>query len=187
MIMNKLETLVFSLATSKSKKITAEMINKAADDLNVDRKVAHRAWKNYSQLDVQNERFSRRFKDGKNVGKYKKTRNLWQRKNMVLNSRRVYFKTAAKVILEIKNTNAKVFEVLKKYNIGRDQYYGWLEDLTISGKLLGRKIFDWTQYPKKDVKEIIRFAKYPERFIEHSIMEIAKLDRLNTVLDEYLK
>ena len=185
--MNTLETLIFTLATSKKKKITNQMINTLADQLQVDRQKAKRAWKNYSQLDVQNERFSRRYKDGTKAGKYKQSQNVWQQQNLILTNRKVYFKTAAKVILEVKNTDAKVFEVLKKHRIGRDQYYGWLEELTISGKLLGRKVFDWTQYPKKDVKEVIRFAKYPERFIEHPVLEVAKLDRLNTVLDEYLK
>jgi hypothetical protein len=185
--MNKLETLIFTLATSKIKKITNKVVNEFADTLGIDRAKARRAWKNYSQLDVQNKKFSRKFKDGKNVGKYKPSYNTWQKENLVLKNRKVYFKTAAKVILEIKNTKAKVFEVLKKYNIGRDQYYSWLEELQISGKLLGRKIFDWTQYPKKDVKEIIRFAKHPERFIEYPLFDVAKLNRLNTVLDEYLQ
>ena len=184
--MNTLQTLVYTLATSKSKKITNTMINNVADKLGISRDKARRAWKNYSQLDVKNERFSRSFKDGSKVGRYRQTQAVWARANLVSTSRRVYFKTAAKVILEVKNTDQKVFEVLKKYNIGVQQYYSWLEELNISRKLLGRTVFDWTQYPKKDVKEVIRFAKHPEKFIEFDVLDVAKLDRLNTVLDEYL-
>lgn len=185
--MDTLQELVFNLATSKKKTIDTKTINEAADKLNISRSRAQRAWKNYSQLDVKNEKFSRRYKDGSNVGKYTKVQSIWQKENVVTVSRKVYFKTAAKIILQIKNTDAKVFEVLKSYRIPKTQYYEWLEELNISGRLLGRTIFDWTQYPKKDVKEVIRFSKYPEKYIGRNVLETAQLNRLSTVLDEYLK
>ena len=189
--MNKLEELVYVLATSKVKKITPKMIAAEAERLGVKIGKAKRAWKNYSQLDIKNDRFSKRFKTGSYVGlltdETRAYAKNWQKTKLPQSCRRVYFKTAAKVILEVKNTPAKVYEVLTKYDVSRAQYYKWLEELTITGKLLNHKIFDWTKFPKKDVKEIIKFTKHPERFITYTVLAAAQLERLGTVMDEYLK
>ena len=189
--MNTLEQLVYTLATSKAKKITSQSVNAVADKLGIDRKVAKRAWKNYSQLDVKNQKFSLRLKHGGFVGTTtvarRKSQAQWTRSNVPLKGRRVYFKTAAKIILEIKNTDAKVYEVLKANNVSRDQYYSWLQEMNISGKLLNHLVFNWAKFPKKDVKDIIKYNKYPARFIESTVLESAQLERLGTVMDNYLK
>jgi len=189
--MNKREQLVYTLATSKAKKITPELVIAVGNKLDITKNVALRAWKNYSQLDVKNQKFSRKYKTGDFVGarseKDVQYAKIWAREKFPHPTRKVYFKTAAKIILEVKNTDAKVYEILDAHEVSRTQYYQWLESLTITGKLLGHKVFDWTKFPKKDIKDVIKFCKHPERFIEESILDTAQLDRLNTVMDNYLK
>lgn len=188
--MNTIQQLVFTLATSKAKKITPKMVAAVATKLGVKKNVAERAWKNYSQLDVKSENFDRRFTSGTYVGKRKPKEVVyaknWMKTKFPHPTRVVYFKTAAKVIMEIKDTDKQVYEVLDKYRVSRTQYYNWLEELNISGKLLGHVVFDWTKFPKKDVKNVIKYCKYPDRFINYSVLDTAQLERLNTVMDEYL-
>jgi len=188
--MNKLQELVYTLSTSKIKKITEEIVITEATTLGIDANVAKRVWKNYAQFGVISETFDRRVITGttpKPTVEEKEYAKNWKRAKFPHKSRKVYFKTAAKIILAVKNTDKKVYEVLDEYKVSRTQYYAWLEELTIKGTLKGKKIFDWTQYAKKDVKEIIQYSKQPEKFIKSDVMYTAQLERLNTVMDSYLK
>ena len=52
----------------------------------------------------------------------------------------------------------KISEFLIEKQINANQWYKILKDFRISGKILGRKVLDFTKYSKLDIKALIAYA-----------------------------
>jgi hypothetical protein len=178
------ENLVNLQVTSGKEKLSVNDIYGEADKLGINHTTAVNAWYRYLELDS----LDGNLKHGKYVGKDTTAQKKWAKKNAPCNSRIVTFVEAAKIILEVKNNpSTAVYKILKKHKVSTIQYYNWLYDLNVSGHLLGTKVFDWEQYVKKDIKMVISFKRNPNKFSNLSKTEVAKLNLLSKVMDDYLK
>ena len=98
--------------------------------------------------------------------------------------------TAGNIIKEYMSSDLNSREIANKYNISLNQFYSWIHELTISGKLLGRTVLKPSKYDKLPVIDVIWLRKKPHS-TRKSIKRLSTLkrqcyQRVADVLEAYL-
>lgn len=101
---------------------------------------------------------------------------------------------ACAIIYEYMATDINSRELCNKHNISIAQFYGWIHDLNVSGRIVasdGNKlILNWNKYGKVEVKDVIWLRKKPETSRKSilclSQLELTAYNRVADVLEMYL-
>ena len=183
--MTKKQNGCLQLATTKVKKITNTLIAEVATNVGLSFTSMKNAWENQERFDTADLRETQ---NG--------TKKLTDKQKKLVNAKnKEYFKglkvqvltpkQACGIIREYIFTDIKAIELLRKYSLNKDQFYKLLADLEVSGKVLGKKIFDPSQYSKAPLKQVIRLSKGKKVTLDWP-EQLTGLTRKLTVLDFYL-
>ena len=71
--------------------------------------------------------------------------------------------------------------MVSKHKISEKTYYKWIYEMNTKGTLLGRTIFDYTKYSKKNIKDVIIYCKPKQTGKRYP-----KVKNINTDYAEYL-
>lgn len=63
-------------------------------------------------------------------------------------------------IFDFDSSRGSALRFFKKYKINYHQFYSWLRELTLHGTILGRKIYDPSEFNKMSVRTAIRLEQY---------------------------
>lgn len=148
---------VNELASSTSKKITNLMIKNTAKKYGLTKDSLKTAFTNFMNFGKVDLRYA---------GKRRKSKL-----NFVSPTKLPYYpwkkitsKEAGNLLHEyIFSWGDTAKEFSRKYQLNLMQLYSWIKELTISGKLLGRKVLDPRKYMKIDVKNVIVLEKYSKK------------------------
>lgn len=180
---NKKVLVCYELSGLNVKKITEDHIIEAAKKYNIPLRSAKKAWKIFQET------------GGKKVdkrGSGSKPRILMTAtiKPLYTKKRVVTADEAAEAILEYMTTDIKSIELCNQYRITPEQFYNWINELQVSGTLLGRKVLNHNKYAKIEILDVIRISKRPnttkKSIIALTELERAAYERVGTVLKKYL-
>jgi transposase-like protein len=184
-VLQRKENGCYNLATSGVKKITTEMIATEAIKQGLSFDQMNLAWKNYVQFDRVDLR-------SKNLDSLRTE----EQKVQLMKHNSLYFEgnkrqnfsdeQIANVIKEYTFTDIKVVKLLDKYKLDAHQFYEWIRELNVSGKIGNKQVLNPSKYSKTNLKVVIRYSKKPHLFKNKSKLEVAKLERVKTVLAKYL-
>jgi len=185
-VLSRKEQGCFNLAISGVKKITPNMIATEAIKQELSFNQMNRAWKNYVQFDRVDLRTT------KNM-----TKTLTEEQKVQMRKYNgLYFEglkvqqitdeQAANILKEYIFTSIKAIRILDKYKMDKNQFYNIIKELNVSGKIGNKQVLNPTKYSKTNLKEVIRYSKKPHLFENKSKLEVAKLERVKTVLEKYL-
>ena len=173
------------LAEKTDKKITLPVIKKTADTVKMPAHILVNAWKTFQE--TGGSYVDKRVSTLKGTIKMKPTVKVANiKKNKKINA-----KKAAEIILEYMTSNKlNSRELCNKYNISLAQFYGWINELSVSGTLMGHMILDVTEYAKLPVVDVIWYNKYPNtqrKSIKYlTTLQRKQYSRVATVLLKYL-
>jgi hypothetical protein len=174
---------VINLVDLKVKKVTPAMIRTEAKSLGLSFQVLNKAWNNFVEFEV----VDLRTKDGKSAKINSTVQQLYNKNYFKgLKRQNLTVQQSCNVLREYIFTGIKAVDLLKKYSLDKDQFYGLVHELNVSGSILGKRVLDPKKYAKTNVKEVIRFVKKPHLFKTTGLLHRAHLQRVVTVLDKYL-
>jgi hypothetical protein len=184
-ILSKKENGCYNLATSGVKKITPKMIATEAVKQGLSFGQMDRAWKNYVQFD----RVDLRTKDTSKAMTQEQKDQMKKYNGLYFEGLKVQQLTdeqASNILKEYIFTGIKAVKILDKYKMDKNQFYNIIKELNVSGKVGEKQVLNPAKYSKTNLKEVIRYSKKPHLFKNKSKLELAKLERVRTVLAKYL-
>ena len=192
----KKNAFIVAMNQIKSTRISDEKMRQQAKDLGLSFEAAKKAYENVTISAVPSVDRRVKYEDG-----YTPIATLEANKAAYAqNSRDKYMKAthgvsknvtpseAAKIIIDVMNSDKRVWAVLVENGITYNAYYKWLWELEVYGTLLGRKVLDFKKFNKYPVVDMIRIKKYPNGSINKnkSLLEISNLYRVSTILENKL-
>lgn len=185
--MTKKEELCLRLSQYEKESITREDIIIEGFRGGLSENSAILAWNNYIQTSVPDRRATNGGKTGeiKMISSYN-PEDIPTKKGIKTK------KEAAGIILEyMKKRELTSRDIAIKHNITVKQFYSWIKELNVSGKLLGKKILNPLKYHKCEVKDVIWLKKVPtsqrKGIRKLNILEYSFYKRTGNVLETYLK
>lgn len=146
------------LCKSNTKHITPAQIKYCVKNFNLSKKQVETAYRNFLNFDKVDLRY-------KNIDCSYTKSNInfdWVatiKKRKYFKKKDVTSKEFGALLHEyIFNSNKKMLDFLEEKEFCVVQYYKILKDFSISGKLLGRKVLDFSKYKKINVNTLISFA-----------------------------
>lgn len=160
------------LVNLKAKKINKTHIVAAAKLVGLSTDVMEKAWNNFVQTGGKSvDKASTNSKNAALI--LTPTVRLTVTKKRVVTS-----KEAGKILLRyMKERNVKSRELCNEYKITMDQFYEWINELNVSGTLLGTTILNHKKYAKVNVLDAIWLYKRPKT-IRKSIKALTATEKL---------
>ena len=192
----KKNAFIVAMNQIKSTRISDQKMRDQAKDLGLSFEAAKKAYENVTISAVPSVDRRVKYEEGCELlgsfeskkATYKKNAQDKCMKAHRGTSKKVTASEAAKIIIDIMNSNKRVWEVLVDNGITNNAYYNWLWELEVYGTLLGRKVLDFKKFNKHPITDMIRIKKYPNGNINKnkSMLEISNLYRVSTILENKL-
>ena len=145
------------LASLQKKKITSDDILVASRQVGLTKESLANAWRTYQESGgnfvdyrVKNQKYidSEQFGKPKIIASY--------------NTRPITAEEAGDIILDyMKTPEINSRELSNKYKISVSQFYSWIHELEVSGRLLGKRVLEPSKYAKLNIKDVIWFYRNP--------------------------
>lgn len=157
------------LVNMKKKKIERSDIISVAQEIGISTATMENAWR------VFQESGGKRVDNRSTTG----SGSLSFKRNFICKNktRKVTAEEAGDIIREYMTTSIHAAEICNKHNISYYQFYTWLHELNVSGKLLGKKVLNHSKYAKIEIKDVIRLNKRPNT-TKKSIANLSECERL---------
>lgn len=179
---NKKIRICLTLVNLNKKKIKSEDISAVATMFGVKYDIAYRAFRNYVQFGTPDLRSTTGY------GTIKMTPKIIAKRTGF--NKNIDAHTAATAILDYMNSNLTSREICNKYDMSVKQFYGYIRELNISGKLMGHKVLGYNEYAKNDVLAAIRWrksnGKSSSKRLPNKKVELGLVVRVAQVLQYYL-
>jgi len=177
---------VLNLASLNVKKVTLSHVEAEAKAQGVSKSSLFRAWLNFLQFG--NPVLNEKDLTHKNTVTQKLQKKAWAKTNLSGLTARALTDVEKRNLLKdyFFDTALSVTDTVKKYKITMTQFYDIVRDLNVSGKVNGKMVLNPVKYAKVDVKEVAKFNKKPHLFKGANPIHNKLLQRVSTVLKNYL-
>lgn len=125
-------------------------------------KRAYHNWLNWGQVDMRTKNPRRTRSAIVRAAIKEKFRNSEEKMKLLrrIPVRKFTSKEAGTLIIEYINYDGRVCDFFLENQLNPNQFYNWIEEVSITGRLLGRKIFNFDDQRKIDLLTVIHIFRY---------------------------
>lgn len=123
---------------------------------------AYHNWCNWGQVDMRTKNPRRTTSAAARAAVKEKFKDSEEKMKLVhdIPERKFTSKEAGTLIIEYISYDFRICDFFLENQLNPTQYYNWIEELSITGRLLGRKIFNFDDQRKIDLLDVIHILRY---------------------------